>query len=536
MKEQERVNEAADRPAASLAVKSAVAGPRWMTLAAWGIILFGAIVRTRQYLGARSLRYDEARVAFEIAERSFLQMLDAASFIRVAPPGWFVLEKISVMLMGTGELALRLVPFIAGLLALPLFWVVPRRYLGDGAALVCAAMGAVSEHVIYYSSELKQYSSDLLWGLLVLLVVHPLLSGPASRRAWILAGVTGALALWFSQSTLFVMAASGLVLLAHVLRVRPTDLRPTLALGGAWVGSLALNYLLFLRQQTGREELIRYWREGFPPRDEGARAIAGWLQDRLYEYVDIPAGLHSFGLVVFAVAVGLLALVAQRRALASIILLVFAFTLMAAAAQLYPFRDRLLLFTVPLTLIVVAAAVDRLNTIRLTRWLRPGLVLLALLITPSLVRAARMIVRPEGREEIKAVMNYATDRMQPEDAFYLGRSAFGAYTWYATWTNELRNPVERTFQGSDVSVGADSIRAELAALRSHPRVWLIFVDYFDSDLRIVLDQIEAMAERRDQFAAPGALAYLYEFRAAGDTARPAPAAPAAPAAPDSTRR
>jgi hypothetical protein len=504
-----------------------------MTLAAWGIILFGAIVRTRQYLGARSLRYDEARVATEIAERSLAQMLDMGGFIRVAPPGWFVLEKLSMMTLGTGELALRLVPFVAGLLALPLFWIVPRRYLGHGAALACVALGAVSEHVVYYTSELKQYSSDVLWGLLVLLVVHPLLSGNASRRAWWVAGATGALALWFSQSTLFVMAAAGLVLAAEVMRSRRAELRAVFALGAAWLGSLALNYLLILRVQTGREDLIRYWREGFPPLGDGAGQTVAWLQDRLYEYVDLPAGLHSFGLVVFAVAIGMLALLTRRRAIATIILLVFAFTLMAAAVQLYPFRDRLLLFTVPLALIVVAAGIDQLNAIRITRWLRPGVVLLAILIAPSLARAARMIVRPEGREEIKAVMNYATDRMTGDDAFYLGRSTFGAYHWYATWTNELRNPRERTFQGSDTSVGADSIRAELEGLKRYSRVWMIFVDYFDSDLRIVLDQIETMAERRDQFAAPGAMAYLYEFRSPTDAAAPGASRVAAP---DTTRR
>jgi uncharacterized membrane protein len=484
---------------------------------AWAIIAFGALVRLRQYLGARSLRYDEARVAYEIAQRSLVEMLDASGFIRVAPPGWFVLEKLSLMAFGTGELALRLVPFVTGLIALPLFWIVPRRYLGAGVALVCAALGAVSEHVVFYTSEVKQYSSDVMWCLLVLLVLHPLLQQTTRRRSWTVAAVTGAISIWFSQPVLFVLAACGLVLFADVLRSHRADLKRTVVLGASWLGSLALNYVFILRSQAGRSDLIRYWIESFPPRGEGKMAQLVWLNERIVEYVDIPAGLYSFGLVVFGVIVGIVALFFRRRPLASIIVLVFALTLAAAGLQLYPFRDRLLLFTVPLFLIVVSTGIDQLNTIRTVQWLRPGIVLLLLLIAQPLLRAVRMIRQPEGREEIKAAMNYAVERMNADDGIYLGSGAYGAYTWYDTWTDDLRNPRDRTFQGADVNVGADSVRAEIEQLRRYRRVWMVFVDYYDADVQTVLQQIEPIAVRRDEFQAPGAITYLYEFTVPPDT-------------------
>ena len=37
------MNEALDRPGADPTELSAAVGPRWMTLAAWGLILFGAL-------------------------------------------------------------------------------------------------------------------------------------------------------------------------------------------------------------------------------------------------------------------------------------------------------------------------------------------------------------------------------------------------------------------------------------------------------------------------------------------------------------
>jgi len=495
----------------------AAAGSRTIEIVAWAIIAFGALVRTRQYLGARSLRYDEARVAYEIAERSFLQMLDPSGFIRVAPPGWFVLEKLSLMTLGTGELSLRLVPFLAGLAALPLFWIVTRRYLGNGAALACVALGAVSEHVVFYTSELKQYSSDVLWCLLLLLVVHPLFTASATKRQWLTAGIVGALAIWFAHPALFVMAALGLVLFVHVLRTRPADLRRTVALGAAWVGSLVLNYILILRLQSGRGELINYWSTGFPPLRNIPRAQLAWLNARLYEYLEIPAGLQSFGLVTFGSAVGFLALLRRNRALAATIALTFALTLLAAVFRQYPFEDRLLLFSVPLLLIVLAAGIDQLNRIDAIRWLRPGMLLLVLLIIHPLVRAVRMVRQPEGREEIKVVVNHAAERMEPTDGMYLNRTSYGAYIWYSTWTDALKNPPERTFLGADIGLGADTTRAEIEYLRRYRRVWMVFVDYYPVDMRRVLEHIEPIAERRDAITAPGAAAYLYEFVERPDT-------------------
>jgi hypothetical protein len=374
-------------------------------------------------------------------------------------------------------------------------------------------------HIVFYSSELKQYSSDVFWSLLLLLVVHPLFTATATKRQWLTAGIVGALAIWFAHPALFVMAALGLVLLVHVLRTRPADLRRTILLGATWVGSLVLNYVLILRLQSGRGELIDYWSNGFPPLRNIPRAQLAWLNARLYAYLDIPAGLQSFGLVLFGSAVGFLAMLRRNLQLVATIVLVFAVTLIAAVFRQYPFEDRLLLFTVPLLLIVLAAAVDQLNRVETIRWLRPGLLLLALLMLQPLVRAVRMIAQPEGREEIKTVVNYAAQRMNATDGMYLNRSSFGAYHWYSTWTDALRNPPERTFLGADVGLGADTTRAEIEYLRRYPRVWMVFVDYYPADMQRVLDHIEPIAERRDAITAPGAAAYLYEFTAPPDTAR-----------------
>lgn len=496
----------ADKPAVGRMSTRAVEG------VAWAIVVFGMIVRLRQYFGARSLRYDEAVVSIEIAQRTLLQMFDMKGFIRVAPPGWFLLEKLSMMTLGTGELSVRLVPIIAGVLAMPLFWIVPRRYLGERAGLACVALAAVSPHVIFYASEVKQYSSDVLWCLLALLVIHPLLSGTASRRDWTLAGVAGAIAFWFSQPVLFVLAAGGIVLLVKTLRERREDLRHVIGLGSVWLFSLLLNYVFIIRAQMGRTLLIQYWHHGFPPPGGSAMEQLRFLNDRFYSYVDMPAGFASFGLVVFAIVTGYLAVLRRRRDLAAIIALIVAFVLIASALHMYPIDGRLMLFSVPFLLMVVGAAVAQLDEVDSWRPVRPGMILLVLMIASPLIYSARVLKHPEEKEEMRTVMDYVADRIQPDEGIYMGFSANGAYEWYSQYTDALRTPKDRTFQASDIGVGADSLRAEIEQMRKYRRIWMVFVDYYPQDLALVLEQIDPIAVREDEFSAPSALAYLYEFR------------------------
>ena len=59
----------------------------------WLIILFGTLLRLTQYLSNRSLWLDEAFLALNIVNRSFLQLLKPLDNNQGAPIGFLMLEK-----------------------------------------------------------------------------------------------------------------------------------------------------------------------------------------------------------------------------------------------------------------------------------------------------------------------------------------------------------------------------------------------------------------------------------------------------------
>src|SRR5438552_2964310 len=94
---------------------------------AWAIIIAGALFRIAGFLANRSLWCDEAGLAANIINRSFIDLTKPLEQQQNAPIGFLFLERAVVLVFGTGEYALRLVPLLSALAALYLFYLVARK-------------------------------------------------------------------------------------------------------------------------------------------------------------------------------------------------------------------------------------------------------------------------------------------------------------------------------------------------------------------------------------------------------------------------
>jgi len=124
-------------------------------------VLLGLVLRLREYTFNRSLFPDEVTLTHDVVGRTFGQLLHVNPNGQAAPIGWLWTSKVAAVVFGQHDLTLRLVPFLASVAALLLFPYVGRELVGRWAMPAALLLFATSPALIYYTSEAKQYSSDV---------------------------------------------------------------------------------------------------------------------------------------------------------------------------------------------------------------------------------------------------------------------------------------------------------------------------------------------------------------------------------------
>ena len=199
-----------------------------------GIVIgCGVIARVTEYLRNRGYWLDEGSLAGVIQNTTWGGFFRPLAHGQLAPVGFLALERLALQVLGDRQLVLRLLPLLGGLISLWLLRVIASRSLTPRAALLVVGMFAFSDELIYFSSELKPYSTDVTVSLVCLLMGQQYLAAETSsvRRLVILA-----LAPWFSFPSVFMLAGVGLVLFVSAGSKR--KLREMLELAG--IGTISL--------------------------------------------------------------------------------------------------------------------------------------------------------------------------------------------------------------------------------------------------------------------------------------------------------
>src|SRR5437868_3364817 len=120
----------------------------------WLVLLaVGLVARCRQYLGCPSFWYDEAYLLVNIYDCSFAELIGPLRAEVVIPPFFLWLLRGLYLLLGPGELPMRLPAVAAGVAALFILAPLARRVLGSPAWPWVVALGAVSYHALIHSYE-----------------------------------------------------------------------------------------------------------------------------------------------------------------------------------------------------------------------------------------------------------------------------------------------------------------------------------------------------------------------------------------------
>jgi hypothetical protein len=489
------------------------------------ILLISGACHVRQYLADRSFWHDEASLVLNIRNRTAPQLLGKLDYEQAAPPLFLLAERGIDRTMGGSELALRSLPFACGLVSVLLMTAIARRVLPRPWDLLAIFLFGTSDMMIWHSTEVKQYGTDVFVALLLTwlaLQIGPWPSvGCALAHAdpegsedqgiaaphpvfkpigFLVFCIVATAAVWFSYPAALVFAGLSLTLLLPVSRQRQRGWVAWLA-GNAMVGISFLAVLVLVVHKQQDASLTGHWKSDFVDLHHPWRA-PGWLLSRLLGLCDYP--VKAAGPVILAAAaIGAFALLRKgRMTLLGLLLGPVVMTLAAAAAQRFPFDGaRLTAFLVPDLLLLAQIG---LSYFTLGLWPRisyAALIPAVYVIGVGLYWAGLNLATPQTRGHLRPVARYVLQHAQPTDGIY----ALEHREWICYWPQDDQR-----------------VRPEMDEASEIPftRFWVIWS--FSSDhgrhrVDPVLNWIESFADQRDSFIEKsGGEAFLFE-RHAGAT-------------------
>jgi hypothetical protein len=129
------------------------------------------------------------------------------------PPLYFLIVSAVAHLFGSREIMLRLPSIVAATALVPAIYLVARRFTSRRAAVIAAALTAISPIVHYYAVEARPYALVQLETLAILYVAYRAILAPRQVRWWVLLTLAQAVQLWTHNYALFLLPVPALLCL-----------------------------------------------------------------------------------------------------------------------------------------------------------------------------------------------------------------------------------------------------------------------------------------------------------------------------------
>lgn len=328
----------------------------WFNFIILSIILLGVILRAMGYLSLPSLWHDECSLAVSIITRNISGMLLPLEHNQCAPVIFMVLTKFVTMIFGEGELQLRLIPFLSGILSIIVFYFLSKKVLHSKLSIAFALLlFSINANLIYYSAEFKQYSSDVLIIMCAILVLSNLnfktnsykmlLAYSFSSIAFLLASFPAAYGIFAS----FVSSVSNFDKKSY--KKMFVYILPIFAIG--------IVYYIFVLYPNNASQMAtynNYWKDGFLNLDFQSFII---LAKNNFDYMFRPNSFALFGLILFLI--GTFKVLKEKNKFGILCLLVLIIALIGALLHFYPIKERVALYLIPIIILLVTKPLDYLK-------------------------------------------------------------------------------------------------------------------------------------------------------------------------------
>jgi hypothetical protein len=475
--------------------------PQWTLVA----VVVGVVLRVWQFASDPSIWLDEAAVVRNVLDRHPSQLLAPLDYAQVAPPGFLLGTKLAVALFGLSEYVLRIIPLVAGIASLLLFVVLARSVLRPFGVFVATLMFSLATPLIYFASNVKQYSSDVAIALAALALALYVLRSTLTTRTALGLALAAIPLLALSEAAVFPFIVAGGIILIDGMARRRSDKWLRTAVVAAWAAAVvgAFLYARTTMTMADRAYLHQFWSYAFMPHT-GTTAWLWTMARRVVAGPPVPdafdGSLHYPWPAVFIalVPVGFIAIAIRSPAKGALVAGPVFLSLAAAWHQSYPFGTRVSLYLLPLYIAAAVAAAEFLGEFLARR--KAGAYASVLLI-PGALMALRGRTPPQTRQHLRPVLQHLAAHEKPGDAVWVYYGAGLAFNYYARLIHV----------SGDVRVGdcagpdrRDYLR-QVDAERGRARVWVVMAhtgpSRFD-ERRMIVAYLDSIGHRLDEFHAP----------------------------------
>lgn len=518
----------------------------------WILVAIGIFLHLAEYVYNRSLWVDEAGVAITVLERPYKELLPSsveqdADYAQTAPTGFLLVVKTLAHIFGDSEYVLKLFPLASGIIALLLFMELAPQCVRPASVPISVCLLATSNALITLATSLKQYSTDAFITLLLSLFCLSVLSGDVALFRMVVLGITGAMAIWFSHPSIFILASGGsLLLLIWFQQKQWRALKLFLFPAFCWLGSFGIKYFLF-RQVTDNTDVRRFWATEFMPLPPSSWEETMWFVKTFFETLryalqfprpflelvrrlkavwasivgtspSIGASLKTlttwiaadlFWLSVYLVIASLLligcaVMFSKNKQAFFLLSLPILLTLIASGFYAYPFGNRLILFLIPFLFLFMGEGAA--YTFKRHHLL--GVVCIGMLVFYPISSAWHYLFHPRIHEHARPVVAYLKEHRQPDDIVYVYYGGQQVFAYYARRLDVNRDNIVQGIASRDEW---QKYLDDLDRLRGNSRVWLFFSHAY-SEEAFFLSYLDHIGKQLDTYKDVRASIYLYDLK------------------------
>jgi cellulose synthase (UDP-forming) len=489
------------RPRRSLRSLTSTDERRWVLgLTALGFVLRAALI------GVQSMRLDESVSLSQVEHHSFTGLWHYLMTSNVHVPLYHSMLYGWVRVFGDSLVSIRIPSVIIGTACIPLLFVVARRIVGDRAALITTAIGAVSPFWVWHSDEARMYPLLVLMVLASLALLFRALDRDRFRDWAVFAMVTG-IGLYSHYFAILMIPVQFVFLMVY-----RTPKRKILH----WFGAMVVVGLMFLPWVIGLY-VLRVEAAGASSLSSAIRLpgesysffsiVFGFIYFLLVYMMGYAEGLRGIGIIT-VVSVMIAAswpLIAVRGVMSRRLnpglrkaLLFLGLWLVLTVGLIYVVNIYKTGIWVQRYLIVASPAVFMIAAVVLAQLIRSRVALIAAVVVllGAVAIAQNFTLSNPAAEAWNKAAGVVKSNWQTNDAvlvfpgydaspfqyyFNPGNDLYGYFQSYADLPNTLFCGLATVHAGQKLFIAVDTLHAS----RTHPEIQQLLLPYFDARYQMV---------------------------------------------------